>query len=234
MVAVSAPAAVGVVGPLSEGDEMQLRKPPANCRESWARIPGRCAYLWIYDEWLASNPRKGAIAVECGVALGKSVAYLANRCLELGRDDIQIYAVDPWAGTDRNGEQAAMGDAVGGDFTLYAKYMLENAPEAFEMVRPLRMGSIEASFLFDPKGTTEYDYKGVDVVCLDGPHDEDFVYKEILTWRRSLNPGGFLGGDDHHPEFPGVERAVKAHFANEYEYRDDNEWRWGTWRVRIP
>ena len=206
---------------------MKLRKPPANWRESWARIPGRTAYLWILDEWLESNPRKGAIAVECGVALGKSTSYLANRCLELGRDDIQIYAVDPWAGTDRNGEQASMGDAVGGDFTLYAKYMLENAPEAFEMVRPLRMGSHEAA-------RDVFSAKGADIVCLDGPHDFSFVEKEIHYWRYVIHPGGFLGGDDHTPEFPGVERAVKAHFGNEYEYRDDNEWRWGTWKVVIP
>lgn len=213
---------------------MKLRKPPANWRESWARIPGRCAYLWIYDEWLASNPRKGAIAVECGVALGKSVAYLANRCLELGRDDIQIYAVDPWAGTDRNGEQASMGDAAGGDFTLYAKYMLENAPEAFEMVRPLRMGSFEGAHTIRQL-TASYEHDNrVDVVCLDGPHDFEFVHREISMWRDIIRNGGFLGGDDHMPEFPGVERAVKAHFGNEYEYRDDNEWRWGTWRVRIP
>lgn len=213
---------------------MTLRRPPPNWREKWARIPGRTAYLWILDEWLESNPRKGAIAVECGVALGKSVAYLANRCLELGRDDIQIYAVDPWAGTDRNGEQASMGDAAGGDFTLYAKYMLENAPEAFEMVRPLRMGSHDAALMFDSETVNSVMGYPADIVLLDGPHDYDFVYDEIGFWKQSIRRGGFLGGDDHHPDYPGVERAVKAHFGNEYEYRDDNEWRWGTWRVRIP
>ena len=100
-------------------------------------IPGRDAYLWLYDDFLASNPREDAIVVEVGVALGKSISYLAECCISENRRDIQIYAVDTWAGTARNGEQQAMGDAAGGDFSLYCKTMLEHCPQAFEMIRVL-------------------------------------------------------------------------------------------------
>lgn len=197
-----------------------------NWRASWERIPGRCAYLWIYDEFLESDPREGATIVECGVALGKSVAYLANRCLEIGRPDIRVFAVDPWAGTDRNGEQAQMADEVGGDFTLYTKYMRENAPSAYEFVRPLRIGSYEATGMFYGES--------VDVVCLDGPHSYGFVEGEITAWWPKVRPGGVIGGDDYMTEYQGVIDAVTEHFGKEHEVRTDNEWEWGAWRAFKP
>lgn len=196
-------------------------------RDEWvqqSRIPGRTAYLWIYDEWLASNPRQGAIVVENGVALGKSIAYLATRCAELGRYDIQIYAVDPWAGTAQNGEQQTMARDAGGDFSLYAKTMLEHAPAAFERVRVVRAEGEAATRLFRARD--------VDLVILDGAHDELSVGREIVLWMSAIRWDGWIGGDDYHEgEYPGVVRSVERLFrAPSIEVRREHDW--PTWLVR--
>ncbi len=195
---------------------------------TWNDIPGRAAYLWIYDEWIASNPRECAIVLECGVALGKSIAYLCERLDAAGRADVQVFAADPWLGTHRNGEQQQWAEEVGGDFTLYAQSMLKNAPKAFERVRVLRITSIQASEILHPP----------DLVILDDDHRYEAVRAEIEVFR---GDGTWIGGDDHVSDYPGVERAVRESFGDDYEYRshggpwdDPKRWEWGTWLHRPP
>jgi cephalosporin hydroxylase len=189
-------------------------------------IPGRDAITWIYDEWLKTDPRPGAIVVEVGVALGKSISYLADRLLERGRRDVVLYAVDTWAGDARNGEQQALADAAGGDFTLYARMMLENAAAAFELVRPLRVDSARAARLFDASS--------VDLVVLDADHTEAAVAGELVAWCPKLRRDGWIGGDDHHDhDYPGVGRACRRAFGEGgYEVWTGNDWGWPVWLRR--
>jgi predicted O-methyltransferase YrrM len=189
---------------------------------SYRNIPGRCAYLWIYDEWIKTAP-KDAIAVEVGVALGRSIAHLARLCIDAGRGDIRIYAVDAWAGVARNGEQQLYGDNAGGDFCLFAQQMLQHAPAEFQRINVIRTWSTDAARLFDP-GT-------VDLVVLDADHTYEWVSAEIRAWRPLLKSDGVLGGDDYHPtEFPGVIQAVREVYADDrIEVRHDQSW--PTWRV---
>lgn len=194
---------------------------------TWKDIPGRAAYLWIYDDWIKRQPREGAVVVECGVALGKSIAYLCERLDAAGRDDVQVFAVDPWAGTHRNGEQQQWAEAQGGDFTLYTQWMLRCAPRAFERVQVLRVTSFQAAEIL----TTP------DLVVLDNDHSYEHVREELAVFR-DLG-AKWIGGDDHCDEYPGVGRAVREAFGEDYEYRakggpwDDPEcWEWGTWLHR--
>lgn len=190
---------------------------------SYTRIPGRCAYLWIYDEWIKTAPTN-AIAVEVGVALGRSVAHLARLAIDAGRDDIRIYAVDAWAHVARNGEQQEMGDAAGGDFCLFAREMLQHAPAELQRIQVVRTWSTDAARLFGD-GT-------VDLVTLDADHTYEWVSAEIRCWRPKLTANGVLGGDDYHPtEFPGVIRAVREVYTDDrIEVRHDQSW--PTWRVQ--
>jgi hypothetical protein len=192
---------------------------------SWQNIPGRSACGWIFREWIASKPRPGAVYVEVGVALGKSIARMCEMLDEAGRDDVQVYAVDPWAGTARNGEQTAEADVAGGDFTLYTRYMLENAPRAFERVRVIRSSSPAAVELF---------VDGVDLAFIDADHTYVAAYNDILAWSSYLNRNGWIAGDDHHEiEYPGVVRACKEIFG-ENNYVVGNEDGWPTWLHRSP
>jgi hypothetical protein len=190
---------------------------------SWSDIPGRAAYRWIYDEWIASSPRQGAVVVEVGVALGKSLAYLCEKLRDAGRDDIIVYAVDAWGGYARNGEQTSMADAAGGDFTLYCKTLLEHSPYTLERARVRRGLSSRVTIGEFP-----------DLVVLDADHVKDRVVDDIAWWsmHQATDMGnvGWLGGDDYMPEYQGVIDAVTEAFPKGVEVRYDEGW--GTWLKR--
>lgn len=185
----------------------------------WSNIPGRSAYTWIYDEWLNSNPRKGAIVVEVGVALGKSLAYLCERLRVIGRDDVTVYAVDAWGGYARNGEQTSMAEAAGGDFSLYCKTLLEHSPYTLERARVIRMRSDEWMLPIH-----------ADLVVLDADHTLDAVSQDISNALENSRPDAWLGGDDYMPEYQGVIDAVNSYQFVGVEVR--HEQGWGTWLVR--
>ena len=194
---------------------------------SWKDIPGRAAYLWLYDEFVASAPQD-AVVVEVGVALGKSIAYLARKCIDARRDDIIIYAVDPWMGTARNGEQQADGPPTAdGDWRLFNRMMYTHAPEERDRIVIVRETSV--------RGATSIPYKS-HLVVLDAGHDYADVKADLEAWVPRIHSGGAIGGDDWVPDFPGVERAVREYFPDHdthghIEVRHDEGW--GSWRVKL-
>lgn len=194
---------------------------------SWQDIEGRAAYLWIYDEFLKQAPH-GACIVEVGVALGKSVAYAASKCIELKRHDVRIYAVDPFGGYARNGEQQKAGPPTpDGDYHLFEASMREHAPEERARINLLRLTSLEAATCFARRT-----WRLPHLVVLDADHTFEAVRDDIEAWRAVLAPGGWIGGDDYEEEaFPGVIRAVKECFGPlPVEVRREQDW--GTWLVR--
>jgi hypothetical protein len=188
---------------------------------SWHDIPGYSGFLPLYKEFVASAPQSGAVAVEVGVALGHSIAYLARLVLDSGKD-IEVWAVDPWAGYARNGEQQEkLGrDGTRGDFSLFLRSMLEHAPEELEIVRVVRSPSHRAWALFDPHS--------IDFVLIDAAHDHQSVHADIVWWLDRVKRGGILAGDDHEPNYPGVAMACREKFGDAYEVRGT------TWVRRCP
>lgn len=175
---------------------------------SYEKIPGYSGFLKVYDRAVAAA-KDGAVFVEVGVALGHSIAYLARSVLDSGKI-VEVYAVDPWEGVARNGEQqAALGERRSGDFGLFVDAMRENCPEEFEIVRVLRMTSQRAARFFEPRS--------LDLVLIDGAHDYDSVSRDIAAWLPKMKRGGILAGDDHEPNYPGVERAAKQAFGGAYD-----------------
>jgi hypothetical protein len=180
----------------------------AGAHVSWEHIPGYSGFLWLYDR-AVEEASDGAIFVEVGVALGHSIAYLARKVLDSGKR-IEVWAVDPWAGYARNGEQQeALGARSKGDFRLFLDSMGRHAPEELELVRVVRARSELACRMFDV-GT-------VDMVLIDGAHDERSVRDDVSDWSTRVNRGGVLAGDDHEPNYPGVEAACVAAFGTAYE-----------------
>jgi len=164
----------------------------------------------LYKRWVETPPRQGAIVVEVGVALGRSLSWVADWCISHNRRDIQVWAVDSWAGVAPNGEQQTMSAVAGGHLSLYARMMLEHDPKAFEFIRPVRADSAQASRLFE-QGT-------VDLVVIDGDHSFEGCLTDIQCWRPKVRGGGWIGGDDHHEiHHPGVIRACREVFGDAYE-----------------
>ncbi len=186
---------------------------------SYEDIPGFSGFLWLYRDFVASAP-KNAIAVEVGVALGHSVACLARLLIDAGRTDVEVWAVDPWGGYARNGEQQQhLGEKSAGDFNLFLNMMTTHAPEELEIVRVLRTTSDRACRLFSEES--------VDLVLIDAAHDEVSVSFDIDSWIGRVRVGGILAGDDHEPNYPGVEKACRSRFGTTYETKGS------TWYKRM-
>lgn len=47
-----------------------------------------------------------------------------------------------------------------------------------------------------------------DFVFIDAGHSYEAVRQDIALWAPKVRPGGWFGGHDYHPKFPGVIRAV--------------------------
>lgn len=182
---------------------------------SWADIPGYSGFLFLYDEFVKEAP-EGAIVVEVGVALGHSIAYLSRKVLDSGKN-IEVWAVDPFAGEARNGEQqAVLGEKSAGDFNLFLTMMTTHAPEELEIVRVLRTTSDRACRLFSEES--------VDLVLIDAAHDEVSVSFDIDSWIGRVRLGGILAGDDHEPNYPGVEKACRSRFGATYQVKGSTWW----------
>jgi cephalosporin hydroxylase len=173
---------------------------------SYKHIEGYSGFLPLYGAWVA-QAKDGAIAVEVGVALGHSIAYLARQVIDSGKK-IEVWGVDPFAGFARNGEQQSiLGEKRTGDLRLFLDQMIAHAPEELEQVRILRATSVRAARVFRPGA--------VDLVLIDAAHDYDSVLEDIDTWAPRMRDGGWLCGDDFEPNYPGVERAVRKRFPPE-------------------
>lgn len=53
----------------------------------------------------------------------------------------------------------------------------------------------------------------LDFVFIDADHSYEAVRKDIDAWRWKVRNGGWLGGHDYSPKFPGVIRAVDFVFG---------------------
>lgn len=72
--------------------------------------------------------------------------------------------------------------------------------------RMLWMGSTEAA--------GHVDDGWADFVFIDAGHSYIAVQTDIAAWAPKVREGGWLGGHDYHPSFPGVIRAVDEAFPD--------------------
>lgn len=175
---------------------------------AWKDIPGwSCSRVTdLYDE-MAKVLKPSAVAVECGVAYGQSLAYLAS-VLDPGVD---ILAVDIWqtfqgrTTLDRKQFEAIRNthhspqDAA----RFNVGEVLNSAPN-----RPHRWNRIEwiPARSEDVPKYLDFD---VDFVFLDDHHEYESVRDEIRAWLPRLKPSGVIAGHDCNDHYPGVLRAAR-------------------------
>jgi hypothetical protein len=197
---------------------------------SFSDIPGWFGFASVYDQAIA-EARDGDEVVEVGVAFGRSLAYLARRVIDSGKN-IKIWAIDPWWDTwwtvpDQypvhctrptwGGEFSQFGRDLGGPFSAFVHCMRAHAPEELERVNVLRCKSSDAAKIV---GLTR-------MVLIDASHNYEDVVQDIAIWKPHMLPGGILAGDDFSEvDFPGVCRAVREAFGSGFEQRGT------TWLVR--
>jgi len=190
---------------------------------SYADIPGYSDFLPVYDE-AVTHFGDGAVFVEVGVAIGHSIAHLARKVIDAGHTRTRIYAVDPWGGIERNGEQQDMlRGRSSGDFRLFLDHMIANAPEELERIMVIRESSVSASCLFAAGE--------VSMCLIDGDHRVDAVEADIRAWESRIARDGWLCGDDYRELYNQVIQGVHRVYAKEaVEVCGQQGW---TWRVRL-
>lgn len=143
--------------------------------------------------------------IEVGSWVGESALAMAQG---LGDAGGIIYCVDHW--------QGAPGDAT---FKLaqalspekaYELFMENTSPLIGSVIRPLRGASLEVAASLPPQGA--------DLVFIDADHSYEGCKADILAWLPHLRSDGIIFGHDFEKEqFPGVVRAVKEIFGDDYQ-----------------
>lgn len=184
---------------------------------SWNDIPG-----WTHEgvrrtyDRMVDGARNGDSIIEIGVAFGRSLAYVARRILDSGKD-IKLYGIDPWdAGNWRankpedpnqwGGEYAHFVHNFGGPYNAFCEFMTRYAKEELEICRIIRSQSKDAARLFHVPAAAG--------VFIDGDHSLEGCKSDIYKYGCVVQPGGIIAGDDYLPEFPGVRAAVDDLFAH--------------------
>lgn len=67
----------------------------------------------------------------------------------------------------------------------------------------------------------------LDFVFIDADHSYEAVRTDIAMWRSKVRPGGWLGGHDYSPKFPGVIKAVDQLYADRLQTLPGAIW--GVW-----
>lgn len=64
----------------------------------------------------------------------------------------------------------------------------------------------------------------VDFVYIDALHDYEAVRNDIRGWWPKVLGGGYIGGHNHHPRWPGVIRSVQEAFGGPDKLYRDSSW----------
>lgn len=223
----------------------------------WHEIPGwSCRRtIELYEEVCAE--KKTGVFVECGVAYGKSLAYLAS----IADPAVDILAVDVWhTFQGRNGldpakyreiRQAGFQQPMAAARWFVDEHLRTSSPKATigttgfipsleHASRFARIEWVQAKSEDVPK-YLDFD---VDFVFLDDHHEYESVLAEIRAWLPRLKPGGIIAGHDINQHYPGVERAVREAITELFggkwrdvdirpPHPDENGWG-GCWVWRKP
>ena len=168
----------------------------ANAWRPALQAHGDADLLGWYHACAQSLP-SAAVCVEVGVAHGRSVLFLAELMAALGLDAAHVYAVDPWR---HSWPEEPMG-YFPWPFGAVLRGLVDHASDQeLEHICPLRISSPGAAKLFGARS--------LDLVMIDGEHDESSVAGDIKAWAPKVRKGGWLSGHDYSAEWPGVVSAV--------------------------
>ncbi len=156
---------------------------------------------------MVNHAADGAVFVEVGSWYGKSTAFMAVEIVNSGKR-IEFAAVDTWQGSAEHQPGAFSEDAgvkkYKDIFPLFMRNM-EPLRDKYN-IRTLQMPSVEAAPAFGNRS--------LDFVFIDAAHDYANVKADINAWWPKVKVGGWIGGHDYDPSWPGVIQAVNEFFRD--------------------
>ena len=148
--------------------------------------------------------------IEVGSWKGKSCITIADTLKKMGFTNISIIAVDTWLGSPEFwtwglhepifGKSLNLNNGypnVFYTFTKNIKYFHHD-----DCVSPFPISSVQAAEIL------KYYKISADLIYIDASHEYAPVKEDINLYWDILKNGGTMIGDDYHPEWPGVIRAV--------------------------
>jgi hypothetical protein len=153
--------------------------------KDWSSVDGWFDY-WPFYKSVAESLPDGARIAEVGVYKGRSVIFMAQMLMRLGKTSCRIYAVDHFkdASLEDFGDALRRCEICGKDY--------------WEMVSPIKGDSSESAGGFNDAS--------LDFIWIDAAHDYESVKRDIRAWLPKLKPGGLMAG--HDADSPDVARAV--------------------------
>jgi hypothetical protein len=164
------------------------------------------------------NGLKPKLAIEVGSWKGKSAVHLAD-LMSAQHLDVAVVCVDTWLGSDpvhtwrfRDDPVWGMGSRFKFGYpTLYEQFLANVCHAGLEnVIVPFPNTSHVAAGWFKEVGLL------ADYIYVDGCHDEDFVYLDLVDYWPLLKPAGVMIGDDYSAMWSGVICGVNR-FAREYK-----------------
>lgn len=175
-------------------------------------IPGWAAFGPLYRSFAANLAKTGDKVVETGLLFGKSIVLLDEEARARGVQ-LDIWGVDPfednghWLPATHPFRDLAM--SLGGPYAAFNALMYKDAPQTLERLHVLRMPSVQGSRFFEDGSLA--------MVMIDDAHSYEGCLESIRAWLPKVRAGGVLAGDDYdEANFPGVVRAVREVFSDDF------------------
>lgn len=135
----------------------------------------------------------------------------------------EILCVDTWLGTAQTWMPIKPEDAAVmrfGRAATYEQFLANVILSGYAgTIVPLPVDSITGAEIVAAKGLQ------ADAIYIDAGHDYDHVASDLKAWWPLVRPAGLMFGDDYHPFWSGLQRAVQEFAAMhklklQTEYRD--------------
>jgi len=177
----------------------------------YQKLAGWFDYEDIYDEWAGRCPEYGdVIIIELGVFCGRSLGYLANKLIELGKTHVKLVGIDYFSNSVTEEMLVRNNESL-----LYRgkpKKVLKNYSK-----RAVEKNLSEYPNLTIIKGNTYEEVVKIpaDFIWIDADHTYEGVKKDLEAARQSLKYGGVIGGHDY-GVLVEVTQAFDEFIANRY------------------
>jgi predicted O-methyltransferase YrrM len=166
----------------------------------------------FYD-WISARFTDGMKVLEIGVFAGRSAAFLASKIKERGLK-MEFIAVDHFIGSPEH--QAWLSEPLAKNPNYLYEMTVENMQkcDVADYVKVVKCDSVEFSKQFADE---QFDF-----IFVDGGHEYESAKADIEAWYPKLKVGGVMAGDDYHPVWEGVMRAVDEKFPSKILYSEPN------------